>query len=741
MLNLFGYRPAGRVAVRHTLKNRSRTKLEVERLEERQVMSASTLWGIGSGASDLAQTFQLSSNAAAKHTVYLDFDGHTNGDVYGTGWDNIVSPAWDYSANGLAFTDTEKQIIQNIWARVAEDFAPFNVNVTTQDPGVEALRKVGTTDDRWGIRVVFTGNDQPAPGSGGVAYVGSFNFSTDTPVYVFNVGEKGAAEAASHEVGHSLGLSHDGTGTLAYYGGHGTGVTAWGPIMGASYNPNVTQWSKGEYSGANQLEDDLAKITTLNGFSYLSDDYGSTQASAYSLLPQGSAVVSATYGIIERNTDADYFSFWSNAGTIALNVDPTILGPNLAVRADLYDAAGTLLTTVNPVGALNAPVNFTLSAAGQYFIKITGTGKSDPLITGFSNYASLGNYRIWGTVQAFTGGGTTNLPPVALADNATTVVNVPVTINVLANDNDPNGDTLTITSVSNFVNGTAAVSGNTVIFTPTAGFTGTGSFTYSISDGRGGTASATATVTVNPGSTQQSFTNNTDVIISSTKTSTVTSSITVAGLSGTLQDVDVKVNIAHTYVSDLRLTLIAPDGTRIIIFNRHGGSGDNLTDTTFDSSAGTVISSAAAPFTGSFRPYASLSTLNSKNPNGVWKLEVRDYYRLDGGFLDNWTLSLRAGTAASPAPIYADLKALFTDLRNSGVSFQEFIATYEVPDRLRHLFQSVWIGIQSNTSKSPAQVGNATSAKLKAVEQWLASHDLGLGNAFQLESDLPGSKL
>src|SRR5436190_7530681 len=112
-----------------------------------------TLWQIGTVAYDLNQTFQLHSNPSAKQVIYLDFDGHTTGNVYGTSWDNIVSPAWDYSGNGASFTTAEMQIIQRIWVRVSEDFAPFNVDVTTQDPGFEALRKYGTGDDRWGIRV------------------------------------------------------------------------------------------------------------------------------------------------------------------------------------------------------------------------------------------------------------------------------------------------------------------------------------------------------------------------------------------------------------------------------------------------------------------------------------------------------------------------------------------------------------------------------------------------------------
>ena len=63
--------------------------------------------------------------------------------------------------------------------------------------------------------------------------------------------EKYVAEAASHEAGHNMGLSHDGTSTAAYYGGQGSGATGWAPIMGVGYYKNLSQWSKGEYALAN----------------------------------------------------------------------------------------------------------------------------------------------------------------------------------------------------------------------------------------------------------------------------------------------------------------------------------------------------------------------------------------------------------------------------------------------------------------------------------------------------------
>ena len=91
-----------------------------------------------------------------------------------------------------------------------------------------------------------------------------------------------------------------------------------------------------------------------------------------------------------------------------------------------------------------------------------------------------------------------NRNPVATNDSAVTNINTAVTVNVLANDSDADGDALTISGVSNVVNGTAVVNAaaSRVIFTPAAGAGGTGSFTYSVSDGQGGTASASVTVAI-----------------------------------------------------------------------------------------------------------------------------------------------------------------------------------------------------------------------------------------------------
>ncbi|HET7843836.1 MAG TPA: Ig-like domain-containing protein [Xanthomonadales bacterium] len=89
-----------------------------------------------------------------------------------------------------------------------------------------------------------------------------------------------------------------------------------------------------------------------------------------------------------------------------------------------------------------------------------------------------------------------NRGPAANPDSATTPRDTAVTIAVLANDTDPDGDALSITSVTTPANGTAVATGTSIAYTPRAGFTGTDTFSYTVSDGRGGTATATVTVTV-----------------------------------------------------------------------------------------------------------------------------------------------------------------------------------------------------------------------------------------------------
>lgn len=124
---------------------------------------------------------------------------------------------------------------------------------------------------------------------------------------------------------------------------------------------------------------------------------------------------------------------------------------------------------------------------------------------------------------------------------------------------------------------------------------------------------------------------------------TTLSTINVSGLTALPTDINVTVNLTHTYLADLTINLVAPDGTRILLFNRRGGGSDNLINTIFDDQAALPVSGGSAPFTGSFRPEQPLSTLHSVSPNGTWTLEVRDNAGADTGTLNNWTLAIASG--------------------------------------------------------------------------------------------------
>jgi hypothetical protein len=371
------------------------------------------------------------SRPGAPNVLYINFEGET---VSNTEWNTVVNrttiPAlpFDTDGNPTTYSDSEQAAIKRIWQRMAEDFAPFNIDVTTERPA--------TFNNRTAVALITRNTDanndpNPYDFAGGVAYVDAFNTSQTggyarfRPAWIYhnnlsNV-ESYIAEAASHEIGHNLGLSHDGTSSSDYYGGHGSGDISWGPLMGTGYNQNVSQWSKGDYYQANNTQDDLATIA--GKISYRTDDHGNTPGAATPLMITGGTNIvsttpendpantnSANKGVLSTTTDFDVFSLVTGSGPVRLAVNPWIMpagtrGGNLDLRLELYNDSGTLLLTNNPASQTTALLQTNLSA-GQYYLYVRNSGAGNPLSSspsGYTNYGSIGQYFISGYVTDASG--------------------------------------------------------------------------------------------------------------------------------------------------------------------------------------------------------------------------------------------------------------------------------------------------------------------------------------------------
>lgn len=458
--------------------------------------TAGTATSSGFATAPLTAIPQLSSNSGASAKLFLDFNGHTQAS-WGE-YTNVVTPVYDQDGDRTTFSTGELASIQEIWARVAEDYAPFNIDVTTIDPGNSTN---GVT-----ARIAIGGNysDWFGYSAGGVAYIGGFYNGAPNVGYVFtdalaNGHARYVAEAASHEGGHLFGLLHqstwNGNTLVAEYS---SGTSALAPIMGVGYNSQRTTWHNGATDdGPTAYQDDMAMLANgLNGFGYRTDDFGSSLALASALVGNNGSVSMA--GRIGSNTDQDWFTFTTNGGALNLNLNVAQFGANLDSVLELRSATGTVLVTANPTNSLNATISTTL-ASGTYYVVARSSG----------GYGNVGQYTLTGTAPiGSTGGGgdsggeDTSAPEINVLNGTTavqsggsvsfgsvqvgnglnrilTVRNTgtgPLTLTPLTNADLPAGFSI----VTNFASTTLAAGASTTItlrFTPTVAGTTSGALT------------------------------------------------------------------------------------------------------------------------------------------------------------------------------------------------------------------------------------------------------------------------
>ncbi len=161
---------------------------------------------------------------------------------------------------------------------------------------------------------------------------------------------------------------------------------------------------------------------------------------------------------------------------------------------------------------------------------------------------------------------------------------------------------------------------------------------------------------------KQTITNSTVVSIPDNLCTGGSSSISVSGYLGTVPSsgISISINITHTYDADLYLILQAPNGALLGLANAVGGSGDNFTNTIFSDAGSTVIPVTGAPYTGTYKPWASIMTTcttstvtsfaaiggGNINPNGTWKLIAIDNAAVDVGTINSFSITFPASASA-----------------------------------------------------------------------------------------------
>ena len=452
----------------------------------------------------------LQSLPGANAVVYIDCDGEISTTSRWNGGNSITAAA-------SGFSDSE---VTEIWARVSEDYRPFSINVTTD---VDVYWNAPETSR---VRCIVTPTNEWYGSAAGVAYTSTFERPGDEPCWVFITSSaKNTAQAVAHETGHTFGLSHDGQQNISsYYSGHGGGETSWGPIMGTPYYRTLTQWSKGEYNGATNTQDDLAIIDSNNNVHHRSDDYGNSIGSAGSLNVASNNQVGGA-GIIETTGDEDFLEFQTSGGSYNLHIAPHSPGPNLDLLAELFNSGGQLIASDNPEDATDADLSGSISA-GTYYLRITGTGKGDPLGSGYTNYGCLGNYSVSGSVPYVGPDPIDTTPPAVTLGTGTSQATGPFAVSVSFSES-VSGLSSGDFSVGN---GTAAgLSGNGHSYSLTVNPESQGQVTVYLpanraSDGagNGNTASNTVEVNYTPADTQAPS------VTLSTESSEVSGSFTVS---------------------------------------------------------------------------------------------------------------------------------------------------------------------------------------------------------------------
>ncbi|HUQ02000.1 MAG TPA: Ig-like domain-containing protein [Kofleriaceae bacterium] len=461
--------------------------------------------------------------------------------------------------------------------------------------------------------------------------------------------------------------------------------------------------------------------------------------------------VSITVNVTDPDGNALTFDFGSpehgtittEGGTVTYRPDDDYSGPD-AIHVDIsdgtYDATAEITITVTPVNDGPTAVDDALAANEDAATTVTGTAlatndidiEDDALTVTAVGTPSTGTVGMVGDTITFTPPsnftgtatfeytvsdgalddtgvvtvtvGGINDPPVAVADALTTAEDTAGTITaatLVANDTDAENQTLSVTGVSNFTNGTAALAGGTVTFTPAANFNGTAGFDYTVSDG-GATATGHVTVTVTP-------VNDTPVANAQSVTVAEDGNVTITLTGSDIENTNLTFAIATAPTAGSLGTITPVNGTSATVVytpNANSTAADSFTFTVNDTAATSTAATVSITVTPGNDPPVANATSATVNEDGsvVINLSGSD---IDGDSLTFATVTGPATGTLSTYTLVPPTGATVTYTPNANSAASDSF-TFRVNDgTVNSAPATVTITV---TAQQDAPVANATTA-------------------------------
>lgn len=291
-----------------------------------------------------------------------------------------------------------KEEMYRVWQCTADQYSMFNLNVTT-DPAIYNAAKNADVLKTGNIKFVDQdGRSNACVACFGTTQAGTLYRNPSNNDYGYGIGM-----TCAHEMGHQMGMSHDGGSAQSdpeYF--FGLPAVQWNAIMGnywygGNWNNQLFQWSKGEYNTATQKQDDLQIMNVNEKVPYMVDDNPSGKK--MNISTAGVIGPLENWGQIEKNTDSDAFTFevGEAGGKLNLRIDPIEYLRQLDVDAKIVDQSGKTIASSNLQVHRSAEFKDLALTSGKYSLVIQGGAELTPQ-TGFSNYSSLGYYAMEGTL-------------------------------------------------------------------------------------------------------------------------------------------------------------------------------------------------------------------------------------------------------------------------------------------------------------------------------------------------------